>query len=128
MKRPTAASITTALVLMALSWATLPWSTVAQSEPAPAPQETTGRDLTETVCGACHVVSADSKVTPVLRPPAPSFRDILRRSLFSEAFLRRFLASGHGRIAPTGAAPHPPLTDEQTSAVVAYILTLKAGK
>lgn len=121
-------AVVSALALMALPWATLPWSTAARSEPAPVPQTMIGRDLTEGVCGACHVVSADSKVTPVLRPPAPSFRDVLRRSSFSEGFLRRFLASGHGRIAPMGASSHPALTDEQTNAVVAYILTLKAGK
>jgi len=130
MKRSKTASMVgaAALALTALSYAILPWPTAAWSEPASAPQEMTGRDLTESICGACHVVSADSKVTPVLRPPAPSFPDVLRRSSFSEGFLRRFLGSGHGRFAPKGAPAHPALTDEQISAVVAYILTLKAGK
>jgi len=104
------------------------WSAPSRAEPPPTSQMIDGRALAQGTCGPCHVVSADGHEAPILRPPAPSLLDVVRRSSFSEGFLRRFLASGHGRTPPPGAAPHPPLTEEQTSAVVAYILSLKGGK
>jgi len=100
----------------------------APTSSAAAAHAAEGRELTQSACGPCHAVSPDSREAPILRPPASSLLDVVRRSSFSEGFLRRFLASGHGRNAPPGATPHPALTDEQTDAVVAYILSLKTGK
>lgn len=117
------------LPLIVLAFA-LPWSGSAQADAVSAPaasQPADGRVLAQSICGACHVVARGGEA-PILSPPGPNLVDVARRSSFSESFLRRFLASGHGRNPPTGAAPHPPLGDDQTSAVVAYIMSLKAAR
>lgn len=71
------------------------------------------------VCAACHVVAGDQTTRPILKPPAPSFSRIVRRPSVTEAFLRGFLRTPHGKM------PNPELADFEIDEVVAYMLSLK---
>ncbi|MGO9358401.1 MAG: c-type cytochrome [Xanthobacteraceae bacterium] len=81
--------------------------------------------MTQTTCGACHVVAQDARDKPVLDPPAPSLLVVARRPAFSADALRRRLAYGHGQSSPKGAPPHPRLNDEQIEQVVGYVSSLR---
>lgn len=74
------------------------------------------------VCAACHVVAKDQTTRPILKPPAPSFSVIARRPSVTEAFLRGFLRTPHGKM------PNPELADFQIDEVVAYMLSLKHNR
>jgi mono/diheme cytochrome c family protein len=76
-----------------------------------------GRHLAETVCSACHQVSATSP-TPSPNPAAPSFVDIGRMPSMSELAIKVFLRTSH----PT--MPNFILTPEEINSVTAYILSL----
>ncbi|KAF2989551.1 Cytochrome c-552 [Methylocystis sp. MJC1] len=74
------------------------------------------------VCAACHVVARDQTKRPILKPPAPRFLVLARRSSVTEAFLRGFLRTPHGKM------PNPELADFQIDEVVAYMLSLKHNR
>jgi mono/diheme cytochrome c family protein len=87
-----------------------------------------GRSFAQRVCGACHVVTPQSKETPLLSPPGPSFAVLAQRPLLTEQVLREFLASNHGAMGPHEAMPNPRLVDYQIDEIVAFMMSLKAGK
>lgn len=87
-----------------------------------------GRSFAQRVCGACHVVTAQSKETPLLSPPAPSFAVLAQRPLLTEQALREFLASNHAAMGPHEAMPNPRLVDYQIDEIAAFMMSLKAGK
>ncbi|HUB63262.1 MAG TPA: c-type cytochrome [Methylocella sp.] len=74
---------------------------------------TVGRHLAETVCSACHQISATSP--PGMNPAAPSFVDISR---IPELAIKVFLRTSH----PT--MPNFILSPEEIDSVTAYILSL----
>jgi mono/diheme cytochrome c family protein len=76
-----------------------------------------GRHLAETVCSACHQVSATSP-NPGPISGAPSFVDISRMSSMSELAIKVFLRTSH----PT--MPNFILSPEEIDSVTAYILSL----
>jgi mono/diheme cytochrome c family protein len=76
-----------------------------------------GRRLAETVCSACHQISATSP-NPSPNPAAPSFVDIARMPSTSELAIKVFLRTSH----PT--MPNFILTPEEIDSVTAYILSL----
>jgi mono/diheme cytochrome c family protein len=76
-----------------------------------------GRHLAETVCSACHQISAASP-NPSPNPAAPSFVDISRMPSMSELAIKVFLRTSH----PT--MPNFILSPEEIDSVTAYILSL----
>lgn len=87
-----------------------------------------GRSFAQRVCGACHVVTPQSKALPLLSPPGPSFAALAQRPLLTEQALREFLASNHGTMGPHEAMPNPRLVDYQIDEIVAFMMSLKVGK
>lgn len=95
-------------------------------------QQTTNRDevqkghqLAAIICSNCHVVGPDQTTEPILRPPAPSFESIARRSDSSSETIRSFLATTHRDINNPAGMPNPELPDFELSQVTAYILSLR---
>jgi len=76
-----------------------------------------GRHLAETVCSACHQISATSP-NPGPSSGAPSFVDISRMPSMSELAIKVFLRTSH----PT--MPNLILSPEEIDSVTAYILSL----
>ena len=85
-----------------------------------------GRNFAGRVCGACHVLTKDE--LPVLSPPGPSFAVLAQRPSLTEPALREFLGSNHRGLGPHEAMPNPRLADYQIDEVVAFMMSLKAGK
>lgn len=86
------------------------------------PDGLTGKSLAVLICAACHVVSADQPTEPVLRPPAPDFREIARRPSTTDAGLRELLARPHG---PHEKMPSQDLMDFQVTLLAGYIMSLR---
>ena len=87
-----------------------------------------GRTFAGRVCGACHVVTQQRDELPVLAPPGPSFAVLAQRPNLTEAALREFLRSNHRGMGPHEAMPNPRLADYQIDEIVAFMMSLKAGK
>lgn len=87
-----------------------------------------GHSFAQRVCGACHVVTPQSRELPILSPPGPSFVALAQRPLLTEQALREFLASNHGTMGRHEAMPNPRLVDYQIDEIVAFMMSLKAGK
>ncbi|MGB5085696.1 MAG: cytochrome c [Methylocystis silviterrae] len=98
------------------------------TQQAPSDVVTAGHNFAVKVCAACHVVAKDQKSSPILKPPAPSFSELVRRQNLSEDFLRQFLSSPHGNIGAKGKMPSPQLVDYQIDEVVAYLLSLRGRR
>ena len=114
-----------ALLTLMLSVA---FASAAQAETPNSDLVAAGRNFAQRVCGACHVVTPQSKESPLLSPPGPSFAVLARRPLLTEQPLREFLASNHGTMGPQEAMPNPRLVDYQIDEIVAFMMSLKAGK
>jgi mono/diheme cytochrome c family protein len=115
-----------AIVMLAL-WAALAQGN-ARAGPPSADQIEAGRQFAHRVCGACHVVTQQRDELPVLAPPGPSFAVLAQRPLLTEQALREFLAENHRSMGPHEAMPNPRLADYQIDEIVAYMMSLKAGK
>ena len=100
----------------------------AQAETPAGDQIAAGRNFAHRVCGACHVVTQQRDELPVLAPPGPSFAVLAQRPLLTEAALREFLGSNHRNLGPAAAMPNPRLADYQIDEIVAFMMSLKAGK
>jgi mono/diheme cytochrome c family protein len=98
----------------------------AQAQDAPgAPDLRAGKSVALNICSACHVVAPDQSTAPLLRQPAPSFDSIANRSTTTTQSLRGFIANTHSGLRNPAGMPNPELTDDQTTQVVAYILSLR---
>jgi mono/diheme cytochrome c family protein len=115
-----------AIVTLAL-WAALAQGAARAGTPTPDQIEA-GRNFAHRVCGACHVVTQQREELPVLAPPGPSFAVLAQRPLLTEQALREFLAGNHRSMGPHEAMPNPRLADYQIDEIVAYMMSLKAGK
>jgi mono/diheme cytochrome c family protein len=83
-----------------------------------------GRGIAERICAGCHEVEPNQAIRPE-HPGAPKFVDIANRPGTSAASLRKHLKTTHAsKIIPMGM-PNPELTDDETTKVVDYILSLK---
>jgi mono/diheme cytochrome c family protein len=100
----------------------------AQAETPNDDQVAAGRKFARRVCGACHVVTQQGDELPILAPPGPSFAVLAQRPLLTEASLREFLGSNHRNLGPAQAMPNPRLADYQIDEIVAFMMSLKAGK
>jgi mono/diheme cytochrome c family protein len=114
-----------ALLTLTLSAALI---SVAQAEAPNNDLVAAGRKFAQRVCGACHVVTPQRAELPVLAPPGPSFVALAQRPLLTEPALREFLASNHGSMGTHEAMPNPRLADYQIDEIVAFMMSLKAGK
>ena len=92
---------------------------------APSGDVRAGRSVATSVCSICHVVAADQELPPFLHPPAPSFTAIANRRTTSADSLRKFLTTTHMNLKTTAGMPSPQLTDDQTTNVIAYLLSLR---
>jgi mono/diheme cytochrome c family protein len=103
-------------------------ASVAQAETPSSDLVAAGRTFASRVCGACHVVTQQREELPVLAPPGPSFAVLAQRPLLTEASLRDFLGQNHRSLGPHEAMPNPRLADYQIDEIVAFMMSLKAGK
>lgn len=100
---------------------------VGQS-PSEASAIRAGHTIAVTACIACHVVSRDQTIRPVLGPGIPSFEEIANRpdttadSLRSSMKVARWHDPG---MAPT-LLPMSRISDAERAQVAAYILSLRA--
>jgi mono/diheme cytochrome c family protein len=100
----------------------------ARAEDKAADQVASGRAFALSVCAACHVVAKDQSRPPILKPPAPSFFEIMQRPNVSEKSLREFLSSRHGGLGEHKKMPNPGLAPFQIDKIVAYLMTLKSAR
>jgi cytochrome c1 len=87
-----------------------------------------GQALAIKICAACHVVSADQPSAPILRRPAPKFQAIADRTATSPEALRKFLSTTHRTMSEPFNMPNPELTDEMTTRIIDYIMSLRRKK
>lgn len=80
------------------------------------------------VCANCHLVVEDQAQAPTLKPSAASFAEIAARPNVTEKFLRDFLMKPHGEARSASAMPAFLMPSREADAVIAYLLSLKAGK
>ena len=84
-----------------------------------------GHRIALQVCALCHIVAADQSRAPLLKPPAPSFADVVERQDATQDWLRDFLAHPHGELRRESIMPPFVMSPSQIDAVVAYLLSLK---
>ena len=84
-----------------------------------------GHHLAAIICSNCHVAGPDQSIEPILRPPAPSFESIARRSTISADAIRTFLTTTHRDVGNPKGMPNPQLLDFQIEQVTAYLLSLR---
>jgi mono/diheme cytochrome c family protein len=94
-------------------------------EPAHSTDVQAGQNLAQNVCAACHVISPAEAAQPKLEPPAPSFVEIAKRSGTTAQSLRTFLLTTHKSLKTPPNMPSMLLSDDEATAVVSYILSLK---
>lgn len=100
-------------------------SVARAQQPPIASDPAAGRAFALRVCAACHVVSDDQPYPPILRQPASSFSAIANKPGTTPASLRAFLSVTHATLKTPYNMPNPELTDQQTAAVISYILSLR---
>jgi mono/diheme cytochrome c family protein len=83
----------------------------------------TGRQLAIHACDACHIVTANQEIRPLVPGYALSFFDIANKPDVTAHSLEDFLAHRH----PYPKMPPPELTAAQISDLVSYILSLRGG-
>jgi mono/diheme cytochrome c family protein len=84
-----------------------------------------GHRLAALICANCHLAAPDQSVQPLLRPPAPPFASIARRSTISADWIQQFLTTTHRDVAKPGGMPNPELMDFQVKQVAAYLMSLR---
>ena len=86
-----------------------------------------GRGLAERTCASCHEVEPN-QAKPAEHPGAPKFVDVANRPGTSSDSLRQHLKRTHAnKIIPMGM-PNPGLTDDETTKIVAYIMSLRKSR
>src|SRR5215510_560657 len=88
-----------------------------------------GHTIAVTTCIACHVVSPDQTLQPVLGPGIPSFKDIANRRDVTPESLQRAMkvARWHDPGMAATLLPMSRLSDQQRAQVVTYILSLRSA-
>src|SRR5437763_811388 len=86
-----------------------------------------GRNLASTVCFACHVVSANQPLEPVMGPGIPSFQEIANRSGVSAEWLidRMTEARWHDSAFAATRLPMSNLSDAEKGQVAKFIPSLR---
>lgn len=103
-----------------------PASGAAAAEPSLPPGDVgAGRSVALSVCSICHVVAPNQDLPPILHPPAPNFTTIANRRSTNADSLRKFLTTTHMNLKTAKGMPGPQLTEQQTTDVIAYLLSLR---
>ena len=86
-----------------------------------------GHNLATSVCFACHVISPDQPMPPVMGPGIPSFQEIANRpGVTAEALVQSMKSAvWHDRALPAQRLPMSHLSDKERSQVADYILSLR---
>lgn len=84
-----------------------------------------GHHVAAVVCAVCHMAADDQSNLPMLRPPAPPFKEIAQRKDLTAAWLENFLKTTHRDLGSQKGMPNPDLADFQIKEVVAYLLSLR---
>jgi mono/diheme cytochrome c family protein len=87
-----------------------------------------GRAIALKICANCHLAVEDQPQAPTLKPPATSFAEIAARPNMTKKFLRDFLMKPHGEARSASAMPAFLMPSREADAVIAYLMSLKAGK
>jgi len=87
-----------------------------------------GYNVAVTTCVACHVVSSDQALKPVLGPGIPSFHEIANRPDTTVASLIEAMkvARWHDPGMAATLLPMSRISDAEKTHVAAYILSLRA--
>ena len=106
----------------------------ATSAGAQAPSEEAairaGRTIAVTACIACHAVSRDQAVKPVLGPGIPSFDEIANRPDTTVDSLRAAMkvARWHNPAMAAALLPMSRISDAERAQVASYILSLRTKR
>ena len=89
-----------------------------------------GRVMALKFCTPCHVVLPDQELAPVFTgPPKPGdFREIVERPGTSAESLRKFLSTTHATATLPIHMANPSLTDDQTSKIIDFMLSLQTKR
>jgi mono/diheme cytochrome c family protein len=89
-----------------------------------------GRNVALTTCIACHVVSRDQAIKPVLGPGIPSFEEIANRPESTVDSLREAMkvARWHDPGLAATLLPMSRISDAEKTQVASYILSLRAKR
>jgi cytochrome c553 len=82
-----------------------------------------GQDVAVRICTACHVVSQDQPNPTILQPAAPSFRSIANRPGMTAVTVRHFIITTHTTLSLPRNMPNPQLSEDQATAVAAYLVS-----
>jgi mono/diheme cytochrome c family protein len=110
------------LLLVALGSA----GSVAEDQPASSAIRA-GRNIAMTKCIACHLVSPNQTLPPVLGPGIPSFLEIANRPDSTATSLSQSMktARWHDYALPTTLLPMSRLSDKEREQVAVFILSLR---
>jgi mono/diheme cytochrome c family protein len=102
---------------------------VARS-PSEASSIRAGHTIAVTACIACHVVSRDQTIQPVLGPGIPGFEEIANRPNTTIESLRSSMkvARWHDPGMAATLLPMSRISDAERAQVAAYILSLRADR
>ena len=97
----------------------------ALAQVPPADQVSVGASLARQTCASCHIVAADQTTVTRSRDNAPNFATVAQRPDVSAQSLRQFLSTTHTTIRTPSTMPAPQLTEDQTTVLISYILSLR---
>jgi mono/diheme cytochrome c family protein len=102
---------------------------VARS-PSEASSIRAGHTIAVTACIACHVVSRDQSLQPVLGPGIPSFEEIANRESTTNESLQAAMkvARWHEPGMVATLLPMSRISDRERAQVAAYILSLRSDR
>jgi mono/diheme cytochrome c family protein len=101
-------------------------STVRAAD-APAEKIAAGLEFARAACGTCHLVAQEGAEAATRRPAAPDLAVLAQRPRVTETSLRKLLIANHHNFRASNAIPNHAISDSQTDALVAYMLSLKSG-
>ena len=99
----------------------------AEEKQPGTPEIRAGRNIAMTKCIACHFVSPNQTLPPVLGPGIPSFLEIANRPDATATSLNQSMktARWHDYALPSTLLPMSRLSDKEREQVVAFILSLR---
>ena len=94
-------------------------------EAAAGADQREGLSIALSICATCHVASPEQAGHPILRPPAPDFATIANRPGVTAESLRAYVLTTHVSLKSPHDMPNPQLSENQATAVVGYLLSLR---
>jgi mono/diheme cytochrome c family protein len=85
-----------------------------------------GEHIARMVCAACHTVASDQETPPMLKRPAPDFREVANRPDVTADSVQEFVTHTHRNIQSLPmSTPDPKLSEDEARAVALYIMSLR---